>query len=171
MATCTSSVPPPSCTEQIPLVSYAVIVTEPSFTTRNWFSPPAPFTGHSPVTPFLPSACGLFFSLAALFRAPVLCFQSFVDSLRKTPGVWVSPRLPFTSHRSPIAGHANFAGPLFSWSYKLLFPQALCFHNHLRCPPVSPLNSLLPPPGGRRGEATTQPMIGFWTPWHPSHPA
>jgi hypothetical protein len=28
----------------------------------------------------------------------------------------------------------RFASPLFSWSYKLLFPQTLCFDNHLRCP-------------------------------------
>jgi hypothetical protein len=29
---------------------------------------------------------------------------------------------------------SNFVRPLFSWSYELLFPQALYFHNHLRCP-------------------------------------
>ena len=28
-----------------------------------------------------------------------------------------------------------FVAPLFSWSYKLLFPQPLYFDNHLRCPP------------------------------------
>jgi len=28
----------------------------------------------------------------------------------------------------------QFACPLFSWSYELLFPQPLYFDNHLRCP-------------------------------------
>src|SRR6266404_5055912 len=31
--------------------------------------------------------------------------------------------------------HALFARPLFSWSYELLLPQPLSFHNNLRCPP------------------------------------
>ncbi len=31
---------------------------------------------------------------------------------------------------------AQIARPLFSWSYKLLFPQALCFDNHLNCPGI-----------------------------------
>ena len=30
----------------------------------------------------------------------------------------------------------GFVRPLFSWSYELLSPQSLCFHNHLRCPRV-----------------------------------
>jgi hypothetical protein len=29
----------------------------------------------------------------------------------------------------------RFVAPLFSWSYELLFPQPLCIHNDLRCPP------------------------------------
>ena len=43
----------------------------------------------------------------------------------------------------PVAVHESqtcFVAPLFSWSYKLLFPQALCFDKHLRCPRVSPPN-------------------------------
>src|SRR6267154_4844537 len=35
LATCTSSVPPLSCAHLIPLVSYAVTATQPSFPTRN----------------------------------------------------------------------------------------------------------------------------------------
>jgi len=31
---------------------------------------------------------------------------------------------------------SNFAGPLFSYSYELLFPQPLSFHNHPHCPRV-----------------------------------
>jgi hypothetical protein len=30
---------------------------------------------------------------------------------------------------------SQFVTPLFSWSYKLLFPQFLSFDKHLRCPP------------------------------------
>src|SRR5258706_13691062 len=45
----------------------------------------------------------------------------------------------------PVAVHLSqtcFVAPLFSWSYKLLFPQALCFYKHLRCPPgVTPNSS------------------------------
>ncbi len=37
------------------------------------------------------------------------------------------------SHFALVA--TRFARPLFSWSYKLLFPQTLCFDQHLRCPP------------------------------------
>jgi hypothetical protein len=33
---------------------------------------------------------------------------------------------------------ALFSRPLFSYSYELLFPQALCFDNHPHCPRVSP---------------------------------
>jgi len=32
----------------------------------------------------------------------------------------------------------DFVRPLFSYSYELLFPQALYFDNHLNCPGVSP---------------------------------
>jgi hypothetical protein len=44
-----------------------------------------------------------------------------------------------------------FVRPLFSWSYEFLFPQALYFDNHLRCPGVwraskLPANSVLPVP-------------------------
>jgi hypothetical protein len=42
----------------------------------------------------LSSVCGLFISLAAFFRAPILYFQSFAHSLAKTPGVWVPSAPP-----------------------------------------------------------------------------
>src|SRR5258706_15708425 len=40
--------------------------------------------------------------------------------------------------RPPVVHPANhrFFTPLFSASSELLFPQLLCFHNHLRCPLV-----------------------------------
>jgi hypothetical protein len=34
-----------------------------------------------------------------------------------------------------------FGGPLFSWSYELLFPQPLCFEKHLRCHGGVPLKT------------------------------
>src|SRR6267378_5271597 len=45
--------------------------------------------------------------------------------------------------------HALFARPLFSWSYELLLPQPLSFHNNLRCPPGEGCNSQLEPPSLR----------------------
>src|SRR5712675_973754 len=41
----------------------------------------------SPAIPVLSKACGLFFSLAALFCITILSFQSLADSFCKTPGV------------------------------------------------------------------------------------
>ena len=40
------------------------------------------------LTPFLTNCCALLKSLCSLFQPRVLCFQSFADSLCKTPGVW-----------------------------------------------------------------------------------
>jgi hypothetical protein len=42
---------------------------------------------------------------------------------------------PFFSntYELPLPTH-RFADPLFSDTYELLFPQPLCFDNHLRCP-------------------------------------
>src|SRR5260370_1040637 len=36
---------------------------------------PLPQLPSLPLSPLLPSACALFFSLCALFRTPILCFQ------------------------------------------------------------------------------------------------
>src|SRR6266481_6265324 len=44
----------------------------------------------------------------------------------------------------------DFVGPLFSYSYELLFSQPLCFDNDLNCPGGDPIVSLcrrLPRPG------------------------
>jgi hypothetical protein len=88
-----------------------------------------------------------------------------------------SPLLPSTHRSLPAFPRAlfsytyelphptdRFAGPLFSNTYELLFPQLFCFDNHLRCPllflgpPSSQLNvltsavsaSLYPEPRGVR---------------------
>jgi len=46
--------------------------------------------------------------------------------------------------RFSVLGKLRFVRPLFSWSYKLLFPQLLYFVNNLRCPRVwgAPLSIL-----------------------------
>lgn len=100
-----------------------------------FFPTPRRFRDHSFATPFLSSAWRLLKSLASLFQTPVLCFQPFAASSRKTPGV--APRRPFTSRRSRTPSHENFAPPFFSWPYELLFPQAHSFHNHLDPPGVT----------------------------------
>src|SRR5258708_209559 len=41
---------------------------------------------HAPLSSSLSSNCALLFSLAALFRTPILCFQQLADSLRKNRG-------------------------------------------------------------------------------------
>jgi hypothetical protein len=49
----------------------------------------------------------------------------------------VSPFRSFLFPQAPCAFAVHrFFNPLFSWSYELLFPQLLYFHNHLRCPGV-----------------------------------
>src|SRR6266852_5652343 len=44
--------------------------------------------------------------------------------------------LPNAPHRASAPRMRQFARPLFSYSYELLFPQTLCFHNHPHCPGV-----------------------------------
>ena len=58
----------------------------------------------------------------------------------------IPPFSGFATHqlyfsRDTRKGHdrPTFLRPLFSYSYELLFPQVLYFHNHLNCPGVSPL--------------------------------
>jgi len=48
------------------------------------------------------------------------------------------PRAPqlFSGTSVPTRVVHRFARPLFSYCYELLFPQLLCFDNHLRCPIV-----------------------------------
>ena len=48
------------------------------------------------------------------------------------------PASPPFSHLKKLSS-SLFAFPLFSQLYELLFPQALCFDNHLNCPGVYPL--------------------------------
>jgi len=49
-------------------------------------------------------------------------------------------RLNASSSISRSAASARFGGPLFSYSYELLFPQPVCFDIHLNCPGVYSCN-------------------------------
>ena len=141
LATCTSSVPPLSCAHRIPLVSYAVTVAQPTFPTRNCFSPLAVFPRRFPVTPFSSSACGLFFSLAALFQTPILCFQSFADSLRKTPGGMGS--CASAVHESQATNHESrkFCRPFVFMVLQIAFPASSFVSQSSALPPgCHPLN-------------------------------
>ena len=63
-------------------------------------SPPFSASHRSRITsPVLSCACALFISLCALFRTPILCFQSFADSFAKTPG-WGVPAVPHHRHQT-----------------------------------------------------------------------
>jgi hypothetical protein len=141
LATCTSSVPALSCAQHIPLVSFAVIVTKPT-------SVPA-ILSHTRSTQSITLPLFLSFqrladsfSLLPLFFAfPSFLFNRLQTLSAKHRGYGVSTH---AIHESPVTNYEshNFVPPLFSWPYKLLFPQALSFHNHLRCPPgVAPSSS------------------------------
>jgi len=83
------------------------------------------------LTPLLRYSCGL---LPLFLRVPSFVFNGLQPLLPKTGG-WGTSR----SSSSTFAPRCStFVSPLFSWSYELLFPQPLSFHNHLRCPPGVP---------------------------------
>src|SRR5882762_1069180 len=74
-----------------------------------------------------PFAFILFQTLCRCEKHQPVWNQANPNSFAKTPGVGYSQPL-----RTSATGQV--AHPLFSWSYKLLFPQALFFDKHLRCP-------------------------------------
>jgi hypothetical protein len=99
----------------------------------------------------------LLLSLHSFRRSPGLFSIICRLFLQNTGGVGTSATSP-RSLRLPVL-HAGlpvlraglciiichfFVAPLFSWSYKLLFPQALYFDNHLRCPPGCGVRAPLP---------------------------
>ena len=92
------------------------------------------------LTPLLRYSCSL---LPLFLRVASFVFNSLQPLLPKTGG-WgglaqVISDLARRTHR--------FFSPLFSWSYKSLFSQPLCFHIHLRCPPGVPLAEQIPKSG------------------------
>ena len=78
--------------------------------------------------------------MSAVSTVPTLPSQSNSgpsDFARPAPA---PTRLGFSyTYELPLPTH-RFAAPLFSWSYKLLFPQLPCFHKYLRCPIVFSLS-------------------------------
>src|SRR6267142_1465150 len=69
------------------------------------------------------------------FNLPLDKYDKLLYSLVKVP-LTVSPFRPsFKPPSGVYSPPSKFVPPLFSWSYKLLFPQTLCFDNLLRCPP------------------------------------
>jgi hypothetical protein len=142
-----------------------VTIAQSSLATRNCLSLVFTFSDRSFVTPFISSACGLFFSLGSLFHPPILCFQSFADSFAKTPGVWgyLGGTLP---PRAIILGRR-----LLFMLLKSLFPEVFYIHIYTKRPSVShpPNHAILA--CWSEDEAMPRPMIGFWTPWDASHRA
>ena len=79
-------------------------------------------------------------------KTQLLCNQANPHSFVKTPGAGYTPksrRCGISNLRTlcsrPSCNLVNttvLSSPLFSWSYELLFPQLLLFHNYLRCPGV-----------------------------------
>ena len=62
------------------------------------------------LSPSLSTNCGLLFSLAALFRTPILCFQCFADSFAKTGGVaYPAAQAPKAKRLTPLAYFASGA--------------------------------------------------------------
>jgi hypothetical protein len=96
----------------------------------------------------------LFLSLRSFRRPPRLFSIACGLFVQNTGGVGTSatssrsPRLPVPAAGSLRYRLPFFVTPLFSWPYKLLFPQPLSFAKHLRCPPGvgSALLSELSPP-------------------------
>src|SRR6266478_3081951 len=165
LATCTSSVPTLSCAQQIPLVSFAVTVTKPT-------SVPA-ILSHTRATQSI--ALPLFlsfqwladsFSLLPLFFAsPPFVFNRLHTLSAKTPGVGVSPLLPFTSLVSRITSHPTLCPLCFHGLTNCFSRKPFAFTIICVAPRVSP--PALLSHRERRDEAPPQPMIGFWTPWLP----
>src|SRR5882757_3528449 len=101
-------------------------------------------------------ACRLLKSLASLFAPRILCFQRLAASFVKIPGVGIPLGFSSLFTRSAVRdGWLNFcllvfsrtyeslfaahrsASPVFSYSYKSLFPQLLLFHIYTKPPGVT----------------------------------
>jgi len=78
----------------------------------------------------LPAASCLTDSMSLQNSQP-LCNQANRNSGCKTSMGRTCAARRWSLYRGP----SFFVAPLFSWSYELLFPQALWFQNYLRCPP------------------------------------
>ncbi len=74
--------------------------------------------------------------LGSTFPASGVCFQQLAASFAKTPGWGVSLRQLSALCASALSFAVVFLRPLFSYSYKSLFPQTLSFHIHTKPPGV-----------------------------------
>src|SRR5882762_8334832 len=98
-----------------------------------------------PVIPVLSMACALFFSLAALFCIPILCFQSLADSFCKNPGGGGISAL--ASHESHVQKSrvAQLCAPFVFMVLQIPFPASSLLSQSSALPPgVSPPQHLLP---------------------------
>jgi hypothetical protein len=77
-------------------------------------------------------ACPLKILRDTFVRSPLALLSQIANRQSVSKGCLTPPE-PFTSHshESPVT---FLPAPLFSYSYELLFPQALCFDNHPHCP-------------------------------------
>ena len=77
--------------------------------------------------------------------------------------VLLATRAPLLSGRTsvPTLVVDRFAHPLFSYCYELLFPQLLCFDNHLRCPIV--FLALPPSPAPSANSVVNTPLTPLLT--------
>jgi hypothetical protein len=75
-----------------------------------------------------PSASPLFATLTHSVSRKSFACHSYANT--RDGGVTPPPTFHFS------VGNFNFVRPLFSYSYELLFPQPLSFHNHPHCPGV-----------------------------------
>ena len=75
----------------------------------------------------------------------------------------LATRAPLLSGRTPVPTRVvhRFADPLFSYRYELLFPQLLCFDNHLRCPIV--FLALPPSPAPSANSVVNRPLTPVLT--------
>ena len=129
----------PQCTRQRSLMIFPTAWPSPSQRFSHFFLAAAPCLPCKPCV--LRLLRTLFLSLHSFRRSPRLFSIACGLFLQNTGGWGASatsprpPRLPVLQAGLCIIICRFFVAPLFSWSYKLLFPQALYFDNHLRCPP------------------------------------
>ncbi len=80
---------------------------------------------------------------------PALCFHTLTNCFFRNPFVLIFIRIAWGCGGSSLAlclrasVAIQFAGPLFSYSYELLSPQVIYFHNHPNCPGVEGQLTLL----------------------------
>src|SRR6267154_5938037 len=168
LATCTSSVPTLSCAQQIPLLSFAVSVTQPTSVPAILSHTRATQSITLPLFLSLQWLAHSFSLLPLFFASPSFVFNRLQTLFAKHRGVWVPACRAV--HESQATNHESrrFCLPFVFMVLQIAFPASPFLSQSSALPPrVSPPQHLLPIPQGRKDEAPPQPMIGFRTPWHP----